>query len=168
MLKTIPQLQTQMDLYLTAPSTSEIAIKLEALADEWMTHNREKKAIVCLTKSVTIYEELSGFTLELARTSLKLGHIYRKLGNHKETGASYKQALAAYKVAYPTPHLELAGMVYTLGSFMEQLMKLIPAETYYQEALSIIETVEGKQHPQCNVIRDRIESLQSKRNLYKK
>lgn len=168
MLETIPQLQTQMDLYLTDPSIPETALKLEALSDIWVSLNREKKAIICLTRSLELYDNFPELTLESARIALKLGHIHRTLGHHNETGTYYKHALTAYKQAYPHPHLELAGMLYVLGSFMEQLMKFIPAEAYYHESLQMIEKVEGKQHPQCCVIKERIETLKSKRHLYKK
>ena len=168
MLETIPQLHAQMDLYIASPPSEDTARKLEMLADTWVSLNREKKAIVCLTQSLELYDSFPTLALESARIALKLGHIHRTLGHHKETGASFKHALTAYKTAYPTPHLELAGMLYVLGTFMEQLMKLTPAETYYQESLHMIEKLEGKQHPQCSVIRKKLETLISKRHLYKK
>lgn len=168
MSETIPQLQAQMDLYLTAPTTHETARSLEKLSETWVSHHREKKAILCLEKAVEIYETLPELELDTARAALKAGHLHRKLGHNKETGRYYTQALDMYKRIYTYPHIELAGMCYVLGSFMEQLLKLSAATTYYEEALSTIEQAEGVMHPQCSLIKERLLHVADHRRKYKK
>jgi tetratricopeptide (TPR) repeat protein len=166
--KTISQLQQQMDSFLSANSDEVTAENLIALSSQWVSVSRNKKAIECLEEVSKILTPLPDFELTLARTYLKTAHLYRKLGKNKLAGSSYNSALTTYKKVYTSDHLEFASMFFTLGSFMDQIMKLNQAETYYKHALDMITRLEGPKHTSYAQISTKLLEIQNKIKLYRK
>jgi len=158
--------QTMTDLE-KAPISKETVEKMKRLSDEWIASGRLDKAVHCL-QWCTEHAEDHLQAIQKARLWLALGNLHRKLGQNRDAGNAYRHAHTLYKSHPDDVPLELASMTYTLGTFLESLMKLKPAKTYYEESLALLKAQPDDVTNHITAIQTRLDALTKKMETYKK
>jgi tetratricopeptide (TPR) repeat protein len=133
-------------------------------AEHWLEQGRHRKAIEQYDLAILALEKEGNDTETLGDCHQELGSLWRLMGNNRNTGTHYTKAKDYYLETFgETPHIKTASIYFLLGSFLEQIWKLKPAETYFSTALSHLESVVDHDHPHINATKDALNRIKAKK-----
>lgn len=133
-------------------------------AEHWLDQNRHRKAIEQYELAIVGLETEGNDPETLGDCHQELGSLWRLLGNNRKTGEHYTKAKDCYLSTFgETPHIKTASIYFLLGSFLEQIWKLKPSETYFATALSHLESVVDADHPHISATKDALNRIKTKK-----
>lgn len=134
-------------------------------AEHWLEQHRHRKAIEQYDLAILALEnDTSPDNETLGDCHQELGSLWRLLGNNRKTGEHYTKAKDCYLATFgETPHIKTASIYFLLGSFLEQIWKLKPAETYFSTALSHLESVVDSNHPHIDATKAALNRIKTKK-----